>query len=149
MFTPFTRPISTPVSTPPITPTQTGRPMLVTNTPVITAQSAMPVPIERSMPPVMMTKVVPRARMPMTAVERRTVAMLLKVKKFGLAIVKKITRTMRVPNASDCWSWRLRNAPTSRLSVSSFTAVWMIVVVDDPGCCGVLISLPPRGLRVA
>ena len=25
----------------------------------------------------------------------------------------------------------------------------MIVVVDDPDCCGVLISLPPRGLRVA
>ena len=35
--------------------------MLTTKTPDITAQSAIPVPIERSMPPVMMTKVVPRA----------------------------------------------------------------------------------------
>ena len=104
MFTPFTSPISTPVSTPPMTPTQTGRPMFVTNTPVITAQSAMPVPIDRSMPPVMMTKVVPRARMPMTAVDSSTVAMLLKVKKFGLAIEKKITSTISVPKASDCWS---------------------------------------------
>jgi len=109
----------------------------------------MPVPIDRSMPPVMMTNVVPRARMPMTAVDSSTVAMLLKVKKFGLATEKKMTRTIRVPNASDCWNCRLRKPATSRLSVSSLTAVWMIVVVDDPDCCGVLISLPPRGLRVA
>ena len=85
----------------------------------------------------------------MTAVDRSTVAMLLKVKKLGLAIEKKMISTMSVPNASDCWNCRFRNAPTSLLSVFSFTAVWMIVVVDDPGCCGALISLPPRGLRVA
>ena len=38
----------------------------------MTAQSAMPVPMDRSMPEVMITNVVPSANVPMTTVENRT-----------------------------------------------------------------------------
>ena len=48
----------------------------VMKTPDITAHSAMPVPIDRSMPPVMMTNVVPSASVPMTTVENRMLMML-------------------------------------------------------------------------
>ena len=57
-------------------------------TPDITAQSAMPVPMDRSMPPVMITKVVPTARHPITTVLNRMEVMLLQVKKTGLAKLK-------------------------------------------------------------
>ena len=133
---------------PPSTPTHTGRPIFVMKTPVITAASVMPVPIDRSMPPVMMTNVVPRARMPITAVESRMPEMLLQVKKLFPKIEKNATSTTSVPKASDCCSWRLRKPPTSRRSVFSLTACWMTVVVD-PFCDGVLISLPPRVRRAA
>ena len=39
--------------------------------PEMTAHSVIPVPIERSMPPVMITNVVPSASSPMTTVEKR------------------------------------------------------------------------------
>ena len=45
--------------------------MLVISTPEMTAHSVMPVPIERSMPPVMITNVVPSASSPITTVEKR------------------------------------------------------------------------------
>ena len=41
------------------------------STPDITAHRAMPVPIDRSIPPVMITNVVPSASVPMTTVENR------------------------------------------------------------------------------
>ena len=41
------------------------------NTPDITAHSAIPVPMDRSIPPVMITNVVPSASVPMTTVENR------------------------------------------------------------------------------
>ena len=41
------------------------------STPEMTAHSVIPVPIERSMPPVMITNVVPSASSPMTTVEKR------------------------------------------------------------------------------
>jgi hypothetical protein len=62
----------------------------------------MPVPIERSMPPVTITKVVPRARIPMTAVESNTPEILLQERKLGLAREKKINKMMSVPKARDC-----------------------------------------------
>ncbi len=68
---PFTNPIRPPNSTAPMTPTTSGSFMLTMKTPAITAHSAMPVPIERSMPPVMMTKVMPSASVPITTVENR------------------------------------------------------------------------------
>ena len=45
------------------------------NTPDITAHSVIPVPIDRSMPPVMITNVVPSASVPMTTVENRIAVM--------------------------------------------------------------------------
>ena len=64
-------------------PTGSGRPRLVTNTPVMTADSVITVPIERSMPPLMMTNVTPMARMPLTAVASRIPMTLLGVAKYG------------------------------------------------------------------
>ena len=83
MTMPLTKPASAPVKSPTMTPTQTGMPMLVTATPVITAASVMTVPTERSMPPVMMTKVTPSASTPLTAVASRMPMTLSKVKKVG------------------------------------------------------------------
>ena len=68
---PLTSPISPPKSTAPITPNSTGTPLFVISTPEMTAHSAIPVPTERSMPPVMITNVVPSASSPITTVEKR------------------------------------------------------------------------------
>ncbi len=51
----------------------------------MTPQSTMSVPIERSIPPVMMTNVVPRARMPVTVAAVRIEVRLFAVKKGELA----------------------------------------------------------------
>ena len=53
----------------------------------------MTVPMERSMPPVMMTKVTPMARMPVTAVARPMPTRLDCVMKYGDMKVKKMTST--------------------------------------------------------
>ena len=55
--------------------------MLVTATPVITAANVMTVPTERSIPPVMITKVTPRASTPLTAVASKIPMTLSKVRK--------------------------------------------------------------------
>ena len=68
---PLTSPIRPPKSTVPITPITTGTPLLTISTPEMTAHSVMPVPIERSMPLVMITNVVPSASSPITTVENR------------------------------------------------------------------------------
>ena len=68
---PLTSPIRPPNSTAPMTPTSTGTPLLTISTPEMTAHSVIPVPIERSMPPVMITNVVPSASSPITTVENR------------------------------------------------------------------------------
>ena len=54
----------------------------------MTPHRIMPVPIDRSMPPVMMTNVVPRARMPVTVAAVRIDTRLFAVKKCGLTIEK-------------------------------------------------------------
>ena len=57
--------------------------MFVMTTPVMTADKAITVPIERSIPPVMITNVTPRARTPLTDVASRIPTMLSNVRKFG------------------------------------------------------------------
>ena len=74
---PLTNPISPPNSTAPITPTTIGSPLFVIRTPEMTAHSAIPVPIDRSIPPVMITNVVPSASSPITTVEKRIAVTLL------------------------------------------------------------------------
>ena len=70
----------------------------------------MPVPIDRSMPPVMITKVVPSARMPVTVAAVRIETRLLAVKKCELANEKNTTITMRLAAARNCWSEPRRRA---------------------------------------
>ena len=71
MSMPFTSPASAPVARPATTASGNGRCHTVANVPVITADRVITVPIERSMPPVMITNVTPRARIPFTVVARR------------------------------------------------------------------------------
>ena len=52
-------------------PSQTGMCQLTMKVADITADSVMAVPTDRSMPPVMMTSVEPRASRPTTVVENR------------------------------------------------------------------------------
>ena len=73
---PLISPMSPPKRIVSSTPRAIGSPALVMNTPAITAHSVMPVPIDRSIPPVMMTNVVPSASVPMTTVENRMLVML-------------------------------------------------------------------------
>ena len=70
------------------------------NTPVMTAESVMTVPMERSIPAVMMTKVTPRASTPLTAVASRMPTMLSNWRKLGEASEKTTRSTMRAPKAS-------------------------------------------------
>ncbi len=62
------------------------------------------VPIERSMPAVMMTKVTPMARMPTTEVARMMLMTLLDVRKNGEAMVKKMTMMTSAPSARTRWT---------------------------------------------
>ncbi len=94
--------MSPPKATAPSTPSQTGQPQYVMNTPVMTPHRIMPVPIERSIPPETMTKVVPRARIPVTVAAMRMPTRLLGVKKYGLAMEKNAMITMRLTKASNC-----------------------------------------------
>ena len=68
---PLMRPMSVPERMPRKTAIGHGIPRFVTKTPVITAANVITVPTERSMPPVMMTKVTPMARIPVTEVARK------------------------------------------------------------------------------
>src|SRR4028119_750226 len=70
------------------TPSATGKPMLTMKTPDMTPHSAMPVPMERSIPPVMMTNVVPSASIPMATVENRMLVTLEYVKNDEFATEK-------------------------------------------------------------
>ncbi len=70
----------------------------------------MPVPIDRSMPPVMITNVVPSARMPVTVAAVRIETRLLAVKKCELANEKNTTITMRLAAARSCCSEPRRRA---------------------------------------
>ena len=55
-------------------PTSTGCCQIIMTCAVMTAENVMTVPTDRSMPPLMMTKVTPSARMPFTAVARQDAA---------------------------------------------------------------------------
>jgi hypothetical protein len=100
---PFTSPMKPPVRIPMTMPTGSGRPIFVTATPVMTAESDMTVPIDRSMPPEMMTNVSPMAKTPVTDVATRMPFMFSKLKKYGDAKLKKMINTMRAPKAIKRW----------------------------------------------
>ena len=84
------------------TPMTSGICQLTMKTPDITAHNVMPVPSERSMPAVMITKVAPIARVPMTTVENSIEVTFEKVRKFELANEKKTKMTISPANARNC-----------------------------------------------
>ena len=67
---------------------------------VITAERVMTVPTERSMPPLMITNVTPRAKMPMTVVAIKIPTMFEGVKKLSDATLKMITIKISALKAS-------------------------------------------------
>src|SRR5690606_5267444 len=71
-------------------------------TPVMTDANVITVPTERSIPPVMMTKVTPTARIPMTAVDSKMPTILVNVAKLGDASEKTTNMTMRLAKARTC-----------------------------------------------
>ncbi len=97
-------------------PTASGRCIWVTSTPVITADSVITVPMERSIPPEMITKVTPRASTPTTAVASRMPTMLSNCRKFGDASEKKTMMMISAPKASRRWtaSPRHQGAPAGQ-----------------------------------
>ena len=101
---PLMAPITVPVAMPATMPMPQGRPRLVTKTPVMTADRVMTVPIDRSMPAVMMTNVTPMARMPVTEVARKMPWALLHVAKNGDAMAKKMMRMTNAPSANSLWT---------------------------------------------
>ena len=100
----MTRPASPPVSIPADDADGDRQAQFVTTTPVITAASVMTVPIERSIPPVMITNVTPSARMPLTEVASRIPTMLSNVRKFGDRSENTMISTTSAPNASRRWT---------------------------------------------
>ena len=81
IVTPLMRPASAPVAIPPAMPAGIGSPQLLISTPIMTADRVITVPTDKSMPAVMMTKVAPRPRIPLTVVASKMPTMLSKVRK--------------------------------------------------------------------
>src|SRR5258706_3735555 len=83
----------------------------------MTAQNVMSVPTDRSMPPVMMTKVQATASTPLTAVDCRMPTMLSVCMKLGDAMLKKTINPIRLANASSfCRVLGLKMTSLSRRS---------------------------------
>ena len=107
---PLSSPAVVPVNRPTTMPTGTGKPWLVTATPVMTAESVITVPTERSMPAVMITNVTPSASTPLTAVATRMLLILSGVRKKGDASEKKMKIRIRAENASSFWAASARSS---------------------------------------
>ena len=103
MKVPEHRPHSAPVAMAAITPSGSGMPRLVRTTPAMTAQNVIKVPTERSIPPVMITRVAATAKTPLTEVACRIAIMLEVCMKLGEAIEKPISRRTRLAKASSFW----------------------------------------------
>ena len=74
-------------------------------TPAVTAVKVISVPIDRSMPPVMMIIVTAMASTPFTAAAWSTARMFVVCRKFGEATEKNATSTIRLAKAqSICWA---------------------------------------------
>ena len=94
------RPVSVPIIVPTkiqiILPSHSGRLRPVTHNPDITAEKVMTVPIERSIPPVMITNVTPSAKSPLTQVASSMEMILSTKRKLGDSIAKMIISTINV-----------------------------------------------------
>jgi hypothetical protein len=92
-----------PVIIPTIIPSQIGNSQFVIIIPVATAETVIMVPTERSIPPVIITKVAPKARTPFTVAASKIPFTFGIVKKFSEAIEKKITISTKEPKAKTRW----------------------------------------------
>ena len=140
------RPLITPQSPPTRIPTripvQTFRFKPSTNLPTITATRAVAVPIERSIPPVIITKVVPIAIRPMTVVDIKIPPETFSHDaKTGRIIVKNMKITTRLASA--------RTRPISRFAKAailfppstfpSVTFAVSLIALSFPGLVEILI----------
>ena len=116
---PFTIPASAPVETPARIPTGTGACHSVIKTAVITDESVITVPIERSMLPLMITKVTPSARMPFTAVAMRIPTTLSNWRKFGESSEKMRMIAMSAAKARSRWTASERMSVVRRAGLSA------------------------------
>ena len=82
------------------TPSSKGIPRYVRTTPAITAQKVISVPTDRSMPPVMMTRVAAMAKTPFTDVACRMAIMFEVCMKLGEAIENPINSTIKLAKAN-------------------------------------------------
>ena len=83
------------------TPTGNGMPRLVNITPVMTAVNVIKVPTDRSIPPVMITRVAATARTPFTEDACRMAMIFDVCMKFGDARLKPINRSSKLANANN------------------------------------------------
>src|ERR1041384_3632892 len=104
MTKPLTMPAAARVASPATMPSGIGSCQLVITTPAITAESDRTVPIDRSMPPAMITNVTRRASTPLTAVASRIPTMLSNCRKLGEANENTTTIAISTPNASSVWT---------------------------------------------
>ena len=121
--------------------------MSVSRSPVTTEHKVIAVPSDRSMPPVMITNVVPTARMPMTAVDSRIELMFETVRNRGLAMKKMSISAMSVPKASICWSpWPSEaNRPVrSATAALSPGGDWVWSPARSSSARGVVMPLLPQ-----
>ena len=122
---PFTRPARAPVPMPAATPSGMGSPHSVMKIAVMTAESVITVPTERSMPPVMITNVTPRASTPFTLVAMRMPTMLSNWRKLGDRSEKTIMMTISAANASSRWTAPERTRLRRRTGVSAMGPIFM------------------------
>jgi len=94
-------PLKAPVAIAATTPVHIGNPQLVKTTPQMTAQKVISVPTERSMPPVMITKVLAIASTPLTAVACKMPNMFSVCMKAGERKLKTTSMTMRLAKANN------------------------------------------------
>ena len=117
MSRPFIAPRIAPTVSPSKIPSQTLRPIAITVLPTIIPTSAIIVPTDRSIPPVMMTKVLPIAKRPITVVDIKIPPETFSQDaKTGRLIVKNAKMTTRLASAVTLPISRLTKAfnfPTS------------------------------------
>ena len=104
-----------------------GIPILFNDQATITEVRVTPVPIDKSIPPVIITNVVPIASNPITAVESKIPVIFDQVAKAELAKVKKIKITTKLAKANDC-SARCRMLTISALSFNLAIYLFLICI---------------------
>ena len=131
MINPLIKPAILPVSTPIKIPNGTGQPASETVNPVITADSVITVPTDRSIPAVTMTKVTPNARTPLTAVASSIPTTFSGVAKNGLKNEKTAKMTIRAAKANNFCA-ALERKIGCREALKTFSALAILLLPNEP-----------------